>query len=363
MADNKQPPVIPDSYITNQGKRGIEIRDEQAKPRLAAAEPFTPGQNTLLSALLGLQAGTKAAAQTSQLQSPFVGLLAGLGASAQVPGQVEEMGIEKIGNRPVDEVSPILVQEFPELSGVPLSLVHKISPLLSRQADIKSKFAMLRERASQAHGRGDLSPQARKLLSEISGIPENELIGLSGIEAQRLGITPRALSGEQEKVYQNISQGANDLERALDLFDKVDTTTRKAAAVSGIKGKALRGVTMNEQAQELSRLVDNASDVLTRQRTGAALNNYEVDYYTGLLNDWRRSDGENRKALVDFLQFYRKVMSEIESGQRGSGTRVLQRERGRQENAASVAGPASQAKADPLGVRTAPKADPLGIRK
>lgn len=337
MAEKKiAAPIIPDAFIAQQKAKGEELRDKQSRPRFAGTEPpFSSGQNVLLHALLGLQAGTKAGIQTSPLQSPLVSLLAGLGAGAKVPGAVEEMGIEKLGNRPVDEISPALVQEFPELQGVPLSLVHKISPLLSRQADIKSRFALLREKATQAHGRGELSPQARKLLSEISGVPEDELIGLSGIEAQRLGLTPRPLAGDQLKLLENVRQGMGNISDALPIIDSSDALTFKLAAIQGVKGDAVR--IGNTNAQAINRLLSSASDILTRLRTGAALNQNEEKYYGNLLNNILRDPAQNRQSISELYEFFQRAEQEIQAGQRGPGSKLLKQSREAKKDSAPSA--------------------------
>lgn len=151
MAEKKiAAPFIPDSSISSKQALGRELQDKQSKPRFAGTEPFTGGQNMLLSALLGLQAGTKAGIQTAPLQSPIVSLLAGLGAGASVPGQVDEMRMQKIENMAVDEVSPALVERFPELAGVPLSLINKIAPLLKRHDGFEQQLALIQARGDQS---------------------------------------------------------------------------------------------------------------------------------------------------------------------------------------------------------------------
>lgn len=355
MAEKKiAAPIIPDAFIAQQATRGEELRDKQSKPRFAGTEPpFSSGQNVLLHALLGLQAGTKAGLQTSPLQSPLVSLLAGLGAGAGVPGAVEEMGIEKIGNRPVDEVSPDLVKAYPQLQGVPLSLVHKLTPLIqshdrsNRAAQAFANNAALRIELQRA------SPSLRRILAEQMGVDPSELSGLKSTEASNLtratGVG-RPLTAEVIKLKNNAEDGIININNALELFDRVDDTTLKQAAVGGLWGKV--GRMGNEDAQQLNKYLSQASDVITRLRTGAALNANEERYYGGIINDFFAGRDVNRRQILELQRFFEGVVQDIEEGRRAY-----------KPSSDSKADAKPAAKADPAGVRggTKPKNDPLGV--
>ena len=340
-----------DDFINSQAEMGQKTYEKQRYGRPQFGFPDISqdqvDRSRLLNVLLGAGAGVRASEGAAH---PLAAIALGLGGGIQTGHNAQaqqqaamiqrqkaeaQAAEDQLNMTPVGQVSPGMAKALKEkygmdISDIPMGQFQKFSGLLQHSQDLENKMALIQARATQAASRGAMSPEARKLLSEISGIPEDQLPSKIS-EATGLGLTPKPMSTEMLKTASNIADGASDLRRAIEIYDRVDDKTRKLAAVKGVTGRAVR--IANEDAQALNRLVGNAADVLTRQRTGAGLNQNEEAYYGNLLNDFYRSGGQNREALVNFLAFYDKIQTEIQSGQRGPGTHLLQR--GRQQATAT----------------------------
>lgn len=359
-----------DAFINAQSEQGQKAYERQryGRPRFQFPDISQEqvDRNRLLNVLMGASGGVQAA---SGAANPLAAIALGLGGGIQA-GQASQaqqqaaqlaktqqeqaamlnegkIAEDMLNQAPVGQVSPKIAEALKmkygmDVADIPMGQFQKFAGLLQHSNDLERKMMEIQARARQA-ATGDLSPQALKMLSETSGIPVEELRGMKRQEVTALGLSPKPLTGEALKTYNNVSDGANDLRQAISLYDTLKPEQIKLASVQGVKGKAVR--IMDEDAQRLNRLVANASDILARQRTGAAINMKEEEYYNGLLNSFYSSRGQNKEALVKFLGFYEQVQRELEAGQRGAGSQVIMR--GRQRAQESQAKTYSQTATNP----------------
>lgn len=338
MADNSAGEYVygpDDSYINSQAAQGQKTYEKQryGRPRFGFPNISQDqvDRDRLLNALLGASAGAQAANTAAH---PLAALAMGLGGgiSASQAGDMRaqrqkvQQGLqeEQLNLTPVGQAAPGMVGALRnkygmDVSEIPLGQFQKFSGLLQHSQDLEKQMLLIRARAQQRGG--ELTPQARKLLAEITGLDESELKGITGSEAQKLGLTPRPLTEGMTKLLGNVRQGVANIGEAMPLIESADSVTFKLAAIQGMKGDVLR--IRNPDAQRINRLLSNASDVLTRLRTGAALNRDEEVYYGKLLNNVLRSPEENKASIVELYNFFDRAEREIEAGQRGPGAKIL----------------------------------------
>jgi hypothetical protein len=330
-------PQFSDSRAEEQTQIGARLLRQQSEGRPRFSFPDISGRpsvrNTLLNALIGAQQGSTAALDAARLGDPtaaaLAGALGGFAGAAQRPAeQLEQQMLQRQAQlqmaelelTPIEQISPAIVARFPFLEGTPMGMVNRISPLVTaseRTLAAKEAFnqnAALRRELEQA------SPAVRAFVEASLELAPGTIQKAGGLKKGEVGsllAAQKPLSAEILKVKTNVDDGTKSLESALKIFDRASESTRKKSAVGGIAGRALR--IGDEDAQELNRLVSVATDVITRQRTGAALNEAEQEFYSSLVNDVTRTSGQNRKAMEDLLLFYRKVSTQIEDGRRRPG--------------------------------------------
>ena len=149
MAEETSVPRFPEDGILSAQTTAAKAQKSQmtGKPRFSfpgiAASPSTRDQ--LLQALMGFSSGGQAALQASNLGDPLVSFLAGFGGAAQgfqQGGQaIQQAQLAQIENIPLTEQDfPGLAQKFPELIGIPLGMVQKIAPAVSRTEAIENQL-------------------------------------------------------------------------------------------------------------------------------------------------------------------------------------------------------------------------------
>lgn len=340
-----------DSYINAQSEKGQKDFERQryGRPRFQFPDVSQEqtDRNRLLNVLMGMGQGAQAAQGAA---GPFAAFGMGIGGgiqgartamaqqdAAQLAKTTQEqtamlnegkIAEEMLNQTPIGQVSPqitqfILDKHKIDISQMPMKYAKDYISLVQKEDDLEKQLAVIKAK-QEGGSAGDMSPQALRIASRLTGIPENEL-PRKRAELAALGLSPKPLTGETLKTYNNISDGALDLRQALDVYDKLTPEQIKLASIQGTKGKVFRA--LDEDAQKLNRLVANAADILSRQRTGAAINTNEERYYGALLNDFYSSKGQNRESLAKFLAFYEKVQGEMELGMRGPGVVILNKQR------------------------------------
>ena len=149
-------------YFEEQSRLGKEYG---SRPR-GALRPPRPARgvpDAITNALLGIQAGIQGSQGVNQLGSPLLSALAGASAAASAPraqdiqaqreAALAQARVQALDAIPVDEVSPGLVERFPELQGLPLGAVNKLAPMLQRQEQLEQTLAMLAIREQGADRR------------------------------------------------------------------------------------------------------------------------------------------------------------------------------------------------------------------
>ena len=318
-----------DEYINTQAAAGRKTYDRvrTGKPQFGFPDISSDqvDRDKILNLLLGASAGARASQDAA---SPFGALAMGLGGGVSAPqaGDIRakrqavqnQLTEEQINLTPVEHISPGIVQAYPELQGVPVGVIQKITPLLQTQEKAKQAQMMFTQNAALRRELASASPAIQALFEVQNGLPAGSLRSLKASEEAALkDQAGKPLSAELLKLKENANDGIKSLTNALSIFDKAGQSTKTLGAYGGPGGDVLRAT--DEQAQELRRELLKATDVVTRIRTGAALNQQEQVFYNGLVNKVLQSNGQNRKSMVDLLNFYQKINSDIDSGKRNSG--------------------------------------------
>lgn len=356
--DSAAPPEISDKFIKEQSSIGQDLYDKQRNgpPRefpVASVAGSPSLRDALITGLLGLHAGTQAGVETAKLGSPGVGLLAGLGAGAVVPSQLEQMKLQHMQSLPVEQVSPGLVEAHPELQGVPLGIVHQLQPFILSKDRLDNAKQMFINNASLRMEMAKASPAMQAFFESQMGMQPGTLASLKAAEEGGLkaGVAGGKMSPETLKLLENSKDGMDSISKAKDIISRTTDATLKKAALGGKLGDIAR--LGDEDAQALHTYLKNAADVITRLRTGAALNKNEEEYYGKIVNDFFKTGKVNREQIDRLDQFFQTVKADIEAGKRGAG--VLPDSK----SSASSRTPKAASK-DPAGIHSKP-GDPLGI--
>jgi hypothetical protein len=284
MADKPAAPQIADSAINAQAAEGLRMFKLQREGAPRVFNPVAPvgGQgwkDALITGLLGLQAGTQAATSSSKYGDPTVGLLAGLGAGASVPGMMDEMRMKQLEATPVDQVSPGLVESYPELRGIPLGMVHKLAPLLGRLHGYESQISMAKFKSGLQDDRNNVSAEEAKLYEKTFKIPAEMFAGKDKqiVKDQVAGFKPF------QKQAEAIMQAENQVRVLRKKWDEVK------GDVGAFEGRA-RGLSRGYGGKENAKLVayENARQAaITSIRKlfadSGAPSNFDVDRYANAI--------------------------------------------------------------------------------
>ena len=172
-------------YFDEQSRLGKEYG---SRPR-GALRPPRPARgvpDAITNALLGIQAGIQGSQDVNRFGSPLLSALAGASAAASAPraqdiqaqreAALAQARVQALDAVPVDEVSPGLVERFPELQGLPLGAVNKLAPMLQRQEQLEQTLAMLAIREEGADRRAGTRQDAREdteLLRQEGGLRDD----------------------------------------------------------------------------------------------------------------------------------------------------------------------------------------------
>lgn len=124
-------------------------------------------------------------------------------------------------------------------------------------------------------------------------------------------------------------QGVDQSRQVANASAALSATQEIKKILSGPRGRELSfktggmGATLlslgDTEAQQLSTRVKEASDVIARMRTGAQINDYEAEYYTGILNNRWRTQEANLDAVEVVERFLTTLDDQIRSGVRIPG--------------------------------------------
>lgn len=129
-------------------------------------------------------------------------------------------------------------------------------------------------------------------------------------------LSGQTLGAEQSKAISNAESGL----RALDNMASIISGPGGGAAVLKVGGRGAGVLGLGDTtAQKLDLAKKEASDVLSRLRTGAAINAQEFEYYNNLLLSRYRTDEGNSQALNQVRQFFQQVIDLNRAGKRVPG--------------------------------------------
>ena len=133
---------------------------------------------------------------------------------------------------------------------------------------------------------------------------------------KRFDMQNRPMSGEAAKVEGNVKQGSTALRamiEALKTHPKADMMQRGAV---GLGGGVVAALSQDTDVQGFRQNMKNATDVITRLRTGAALNASEEKFYTNLLGGRYKTREAYINALEQTATFFDQVEADIQAGRR-----------------------------------------------
>lgn len=166
-----------DKRINEEARLGRAYRDRPSGAlRPIATRPASGVADLIANALIGASSGLQASQQVNSLGNPALSALAGAGGALAAPriqdiraqreAQLAQAQLQALDMTPVDQVSPALVEKFPELAGLPLGAINRIAPILQRQDQLEQAFAMFQAREASATEREKLKAEIRKEIEE-----------------------------------------------------------------------------------------------------------------------------------------------------------------------------------------------------
>lgn len=121
-------------------------------PNFSEVQNPTSGRDVLLSALMGFGKSMEASQRAAQGGDALTASLAAIAGAAGQPGPdmiaaqrqevLRQRRLAQLEAMPVEKVSPGLAEKFPELKGVPLSIVQKLGPMLQRNEALERRLEM-----------------------------------------------------------------------------------------------------------------------------------------------------------------------------------------------------------------------------
>ena len=138
------------------------------------------------------------------------------------------------------------------------------------------------------------------------------------IQAVKDRTSNKPLTLEGKKVSGNLADGLRSVDTALKIQEKRPNINFKTGFDLPLIGDLPSRIASikDPDAQRYMREVTNASDVLARYRTGAAINNQELATYKRLLNDAFADPIVARENLQKVREFFIQVDNDIQSGRR-----------------------------------------------
>lgn len=131
----------------------------------------------------------------------------------------------------------------------------------------------------------------------------------------------KPLTTEGRKIVGNLGDGIKSIDNALKLAKKSPVATRAGSidlpVLGNVPGRVAASIMGGgDDSSRFNYEIKNASDVLARYRTGAAINNAELKLYSTLLNDALASDEVREENLMRVRDFFENVKNEIQNGTR-----------------------------------------------
>lgn len=328
-----------DSFISEQVAQGQKTYDKQryGKPQFGFPDVSNEqvSRDRLLSVLLGASAGANAAGNA---QHPLAAIAMGLGggigsqnqlADLQAHRQAQEMQLrnQQLDLTPLGEISPGLSEKLRmdygmDVSNMPLGHFKQISPLLQGQVKAQEATKMFLASTEAKKLFATASPEAQLVLEKLVD-PEGKLpVGWSkNFKTSELSPMISAVNAKGQRqmpaavieLQANTKEGIKSIDRAMELF-KTATPQERLAAMSGDGRIANAARTLSPVSQELNNNLKAATDVITRIRTGAALNKEEQVFYDNLVASFWRSGAQNEASMQKLKSFFQDVQNNINSG-------------------------------------------------
>lgn len=146
-----------ESEINSAQSEGERLRERafSGKPRFGYPDlaGSVETRDRLLSTLMGFRSGMEAAQQGITQGNPIAAAIAGLagGLSGPTPEDIAarratqsaQFQMQQIELTPIQNISPTIVKEYPELIDTPLAAIQKISPILERASMQKQQMFLL----------------------------------------------------------------------------------------------------------------------------------------------------------------------------------------------------------------------------
>lgn len=339
-----------DDFISSQTAKGLKTYEKQRYGRPQFSFPDISqdqvDKDRLLNVLMGAGAGVQAAGNAA---NPFAAAALGLGGGIQsarsnqaqqeasriAMAQNEQAAMlnegkiaeQQLDMMPLGQVSPGLADSLKaqygmDVADMPLGRFKQISPLLQTQVKAEEARKMFAANAELRKELANASPAMQAIMEAGMGLPPGTARTLKTAELGALKEQgPKPLTAELLKLKENAQDGITSISTALDLYKKSPQAVKLLGTYKGFGSDVLRAV--SPEAQEFARNVDKATDVITRIRTGAALNTHEQVFYNGLVTKITQSNGQNVKAMEELLSFYQKIDADISSGKRTSSLASL----------------------------------------
>lgn len=267
-------------------------------------------QSAVNAGLQGLKAGQAIPTATPEV-AMLTGALTGLGSQMPFEQAYQQNAMEQIDMLPIEQVSPSLVESFPEARGIPLGVFQKLSGIFSAMGKQKAQAGDVLDEGDlpsieimlESKGYSDPAERkatARALLGQNWGVvkalkskaeafmtdePPSIVVLPNGLQATKTrtkygykyNIIPGQVLTDTERSRIPLADEAlreADVAKDLVLSPKGYEYILKAGGDYG-KLASFR----DTEAQRVYRAVNKMADARMRILTGAAANKSEVDMY------------------------------------------------------------------------------------
>jgi len=210
----------------------------------------------------------------------------------------QQTGFQQSAERRAEEESTRRASEFP--------LEQKSKQANLERTEALTKAIPLRMEAMKEMAR--MSPATQKYMEAILGLPPGSLEEAKKSEAFALSQTQR-IPGDVSKSMANLDSGIRQIGNMRGILNSKEGQSAKIKAGGNFSQILSLG---DKTAQNLRKATVEVTDIITRERTGAALNNQELNLYADqILSRWDTPEATETalKIYDDMFKEKKKLLS------------------------------------------------------
>lgn len=262
------PPSYGEQHYDAERRRGLDSRGrpQSILPRLNRQRTKQKVSDILTSAFMGMGRGIEASSQVNRLGDPLLSALAGIGGAVGAPSpqqigasreaSLAQAQLAQMAAVPFEEIAPGAAEKY-GLQGVPLGVAEKLIPVLERSEFMEQRLILMQQQLEDRKTGREESRADKATAREFAA--ENKLVGAeAGVKI--------SLAQDAKRNIADI-RAALAVPRARDLILKAGGSWKKLASLG------------DPDAEILANAIFQVADAEARIKTGAAINEKEVEQY------------------------------------------------------------------------------------